>query len=143
MLFRCRLFFLNSTFLKNYFRNTIRVSNSLDPDQANKIPGLIWVQMVCKGYQQKTSIEISGQKKGVEICGTCILLSVCSRQRVIKVHISWDKVQGTKIFQYCTCPAGCVTYNFHSSCKHIHLSFKSLSNREHKGVICNMTYKVP
>ena len=22
--------------------------------------------------------------------------------------------QGTKIFQYCTCPAGQVTYNFHS-----------------------------
>ena len=35
------------------------------------------------------------------------------------------EVQGTKIFQYCTCPAGQVTYNFHSSCKHMHLSFKS------------------
>ena len=32
--------------------------------------------------------------------------------------------QGTKIFQYSTCPAGRVTYNFHSSCKHMHLSFK-------------------
>ena len=30
-----------------------------------------------------------------------------------------------------------------SSCKHMHLSFKSVCNREHKGVICNMTYKVP
>ena len=47
--------------------------------------------------------------------------------------------QGTKIFQYCTCPAGRVTYNFHSSCKHMHLSFKSVRNKEHKGVICNMT----
>ena len=43
--------------------------------------------------------------------------------------------QGTKIFQYCTCPAGPVTYNFHSSCKHTHLSFKSLCSKEHKGVI--------
>ena len=34
-----------------------------------------------------------------------------------------------------------MTYNFHSSCKHMHLSFKSVCNREHKGVICNMTYK--
>ena len=25
--------------------------------------------------------------------------------------------QGTKIFQYCTSPAGWVTFNFHSSCK--------------------------
>ena len=47
--------------------------------------------------------------------------------------------QGTKIFQYCTFIAGRVTYNFHSSCKHMHLSFKSVCNKEHKGVICNMT----
>ena len=26
-------------------------------------------------------------------------------------------------------------YNFHSSCKHMHLSFKSVCNKEHKGVI--------
>ena len=32
-------------------------------------------------------------------------------------------LQGTKIFKYCTCPAGRVIYNFHSSCKHMHLSF--------------------
>ena len=25
----------------------------------------------------------------------------------------------------------------------MHLSFKSVCNKEHKGVICNMTYKVP
>ena len=48
--------------------------------------------------------------------------------------------QETKIFQYCTCPAGRVTYNFHSSCKRMHLSFKSVCNKEHiKGVICKMT----
>ena len=32
-------------------------------------------------------------------------------------------LQGTKIFTYCTCPAGLVTYNFHSSCKRMHMSF--------------------
>ena len=47
--------------------------------------------------------------------------------------------QGTKIFKYCTCPARRVTYNFRSYCKHMHLSFKSVCNKEHKGVICNMT----
>ena len=31
--------------------------------------------------------------------------------------------------------SGRVTYNFHSSCKHTHLSFKSIWNKEHKGVI--------
>ena len=33
--------------------------------------------------------------------------------------------------------------NFYSSFKHMHLSCKSVYNREHEGVICNMTYKVP
>ena len=48
--------------------------------------------------------------------------------------------QGTKIFKYCTCPAGRVTYNFHLSCKLTHaLDFKSVCNKEHKGVICSMT----
>ena len=46
-------------------------------------------------------------------------------------------MSGDKIFQYCTCPAGRVTYNFHLSCKHMYLSFKSICNKEHKGVICN------
>ena len=45
-------------------------------------------------------------------------------------------MEGTKIFKYCTCPVGRVTYNFHSSCKHMHMSFKSISNKEHK---CNTT----
>ena len=47
--------------------------------------------------------------------------------------------RGTKIFQYCTCPAGLEAYNFHSSCKQMQLSFKSVFNKEHKGVICKMT----
>ena len=55
------------------------------------------------------------------------------------ISIRENTFQGTKIFQYCTCPAGRVTYNFHSSCKHMHLSFKNVCNKEHKGVICNTT----
>ena len=43
---------------------------------------------------------------------------------VILLCRKYEQCQGTKIFQYCTCPAGRVTYNFHSSCKHMHLSFK-------------------
>ena len=54
------------------------------------------------------------------------------------VQLNLD-VQGTKIFQYCACPAGRVTYNFHLSCKHMNLSFKSVFNKEHTGVISNMT----
>ena len=40
-------------------------------------------------------------------------------------------LQGTKMFQYCTCPAGQVTYNFHSSCKHITCPLKA-----YVGVMC-------
>ena len=47
--------------------------------------------------------------------------------------------QGTKLFKYCTCPAGWVAYNFHSSCKHMHMSLKSICNKEHKWVICTTT----
>ena len=44
----------------------------------------------------------------------------------------YQYMQGTKIFKYCTCPAGRVTYNFHSSCKHMHMSVKSVCNNEPK-----------
>ena len=70
------------------FFNTIRVSNSLDPDQArhfvgpdlgpnclqglsadNKMSGWIWVQTVCKGYQQTTKVgkELNTKKKNLLI----------------------------------------------------------------------------
>ena len=45
-------------------------------------------------------------------------------------------VQGSKIFQYCTCPAGRVTYNF---THHANTCTCPYCNKEHKGVICNMT----
>ena len=58
MLFCCLLIvFSKSTFLKNYFRNTIRVSNRLDPDQAGYLWGLIWIQTVCKSYQQTPQVD--------------------------------------------------------------------------------------
>ena len=77
MLFCCLLIFFKIIFSKNYFRNTIWVS-SKDPDQARHfvgpdmrpnclqklsradtgrkwvLSGLIWVQSVCKSYQQMT-----------------------------------------------------------------------------------------
>ena len=37
--------------------------------------------------------------------------------------------QGTKIFQYCTCHAGRATYNFHSTCKNMHFSFKRFAKK--------------
>ena len=57
------------------------------------------------------------------------------------------QLQEAKLFQYCTCPVGRVTYNFHWSCNHMYLSFKSVCNKEKKehtckGVISNMIYEI-
>ena len=57
-------------------------------------------------------------------------------------HI-WIIIQGTKIFQYCTCPAGRVTYNFHSSCKHMHSSLKIVCNKENGGGGVFDVFEVP
>ena len=43
-------FFSKFTYLKNSFRDTIRVLNSMDPNQAwHFVEPDIWVQTVCKG----------------------------------------------------------------------------------------------
>ena len=47
-------FFSKSTFSKNYFKNTIRVSNRLDPDQARHYFGPDLDKTVSKSYQQTT-----------------------------------------------------------------------------------------
>ena len=41
------------------------MSNSLNPDQANILSGLIWVQTVCKGYKQ-TTLADKDLKGGLE-----------------------------------------------------------------------------
>ena len=48
-----------STFLKNSFRNTVRVSNSLDPDQARLFVGHGLGPYCLYGYQQMALIMLS------------------------------------------------------------------------------------
>ena len=48
-------FFSNLTFSKNSFRNPIRVSSSLDPDQDRHSVGPDLVQTVYQGFQQTKS----------------------------------------------------------------------------------------
>ena len=53
---------LSADFFQNkLFMNIIRVSNGLDPDQDHGSVNLdlIWVQTVCKGYQQMTKFAAS------------------------------------------------------------------------------------
>ena len=52
--------FLDKLFLKNLFRNTIKVSNGLDP----VLSVLIRVHTVCKGYQRTTKVGASKEKVG-------------------------------------------------------------------------------
>ena len=40
----------------------VKLFNSLDSDQTRHFVSLIWVQTVCKGYQQTTKVTPSGQR---------------------------------------------------------------------------------
>ena len=55
-------YFAKSTFSKNSFRNTVRVSNSLDPDV---VSGLIWAQTVYIGYHKTTLVGKALNDKGI------------------------------------------------------------------------------
>ena len=57
---------------------------------------------------------------------------LCYRTKLLRKK---KYVRGQKYFNI----ALVLHYNFHSSCKHMHLSFKSVCNKEHKGVICILT----
>ena len=60
-------FFFKLTFSKNSFRNTTKVSNSLDPDQT-------WFQTVCKAYQQTKKVAAGMERvNGFELIATGIL----------------------------------------------------------------------
>ena len=52
-------FFLKQTFSKNYFRNTIRVSNCLDPDQARRYA---WPYLGLNCLQSKLADEDINQQ---------------------------------------------------------------------------------
>ena len=56
--------------MKNYFMNTIRLSNYMDPFQAQCSVGLIWVQTVCKGYHKTTNSPLAPIKAivGIKCC---------------------------------------------------------------------------
>ena len=46
------IFFFKILFRKKLFHEYRHSVSSLDPDQPDVLSGLIWVQAVCKGYQQ-------------------------------------------------------------------------------------------
>ena len=58
--------FFKINFFKNIFLITIRVSNSLDPDQDSQNMVLNCVQTHCKNYPQTTKIAAS--KERVKFC---------------------------------------------------------------------------
>ena len=115
---------------------------------------------LAQGHKAVTTVRLEPAAPRSRVKHSIPLRSHFSNIKIfyIKLHIFYEKIyrqllkmmgeggcvlciyqQGTNIFQYCTCLAGPVTYNFHLSCRYMHLSFKSVCNKEHKGVICNMT----
>ena len=58
-------FFSKWVFSENNFKNTIRVSNGLDPDQDP--------HSVCKGYQQTTKVSAGKGRIKHQICSLCHL----------------------------------------------------------------------
>ena len=81
-------------FPKNSFGNTIRVSHSLDPDQARHLSGLIWVQAVCKGYQQKTKVAASKERVQMR---KSVFLSLATRAYIICNFIPLTEVLQDKL----------------------------------------------
>ena len=67
-------FFQNQLFLKNSFRNTIRVSNTLDLNQARHFVGPDPVPTLCKVYQQMTLVGNEYTRESLMI--TCSLFGV-------------------------------------------------------------------
>ena len=99
---------------------------------------LIWFQTVWKGYQQTTKASASKERvlfvcfmSRSTIFQSCqdgsswvepVLATLQTSNSSIPSNAlpteplnSTQGKQGTKIFQYCTCPAGRMTYNFHLS----------------------------
>ena len=65
--------FFKINFFKEFFQEHTQVSDNLDPDQ-DILLVLIWVQTICKGYQQPT--KVTAIKKRVylnlNLCKTCV-----------------------------------------------------------------------
>ena len=84
-------FVFKSTFSKLFFRNATGVSNSLDPDQDRHLSGLIWVQTVCKGYQQTTKSPLAG--KELKDRTKVKIISRISNKTSSKLHVAFYKNQ--------------------------------------------------
>ena len=69
-------------FSQNSFRNRHTVLNSLDLDQVEIFPSLIWIQTVCKDYQQMTEAFHMSMK--VLCIGSYYMLKLCFNVRPSK-----------------------------------------------------------
>ena len=81
------------SFSQNSFRNSPKVSNSLDLDQVEKkMFSLIWTHTVCKGYQQMTEVsKVFHMSMKVLCIGSHYMLKLCFNVRPSeydkKIHI--------------------------------------------------------
>ena len=75
-------FFLKSTFSKKSFRNTIRVSNSLDPDQARHFVG---PDLDPNCLQRLSADDTSRQIQLHSDLSLCCFNTICSTQCLFKI----------------------------------------------------------
>ena len=103
--------FLHYFFSNFSFKNNIRMSNSLDPDQDRNSVCPDLGPVFCKGYQQMTKATTSKERvksathylhhEEREILKPRMVAPINKKESRFYLF-----VQGTKIFQNCTCPAG-------------------------------------
>ena len=79
---------------KKYFRITILVSNSLDPDQVQhlaKMSDLIWIQTFCKDYQQMRNAATSEKRVKLPPPTHTNTLSILIEKRECapKIRLKW------------------------------------------------------
>ena len=85
-----------------------KCQNSLDLDQVGNFPSLIWIQTVCKGYQQMIEVGKAFHMSMKLLCiGSLYMLKLCFAVRPseydqkIHIHRLWTIVRISNIIIKC------------------------------------------
>ena len=101
--FYCRLLtFFKINIFKKFFQEHYQSVNSLESDQVNILLVLIWVQTVCKGYQQMTKLAAS-KERVLEISPTttpvATLFLTSSKSGEVSERLKFTVRSGSKLFE--------------------------------------------
>ena len=95
--FYCRLLtFFITFFFKSYFRNTIRVSNSLDSDQDRCYVGRTWFKLLAKAISRRQKSPLAGKALD-ESSVTTLLETTLQIYSLLKcIPVCFDRIQHNK-----------------------------------------------